>query len=57
MSLTCKTLGGRQAEHNGLSLAEEASRRMFECASVWERSCLRKHDDEGWIELYTTCRC
>ena len=53
--LTCKTLGGRLAdavEHSGLSLVEEASRRMFERASVWERSCLRKQDDEGWIELY-----
>ena len=52
VSLTCKTLGGRQTEaYNGLSLVEEASRRMSECASVWERSCLRKYEDEGWIEL------
>ena len=52
VSLTCKMLGGRQVEDNGQSLVEEASRRMFECASDWERSCLRKHEDEGWIELY-----
>ena len=52
VSLTCKTLGGRQAEYNGLSLVEEASRRLFECASDWERSCLTKYDGEGQIELY-----
>ena len=53
VSLTCKTLGGRQVDaYNGLSLVEEASRRLFECASDWERSCLPKHVDEGWIELY-----
>ena len=50
MALTCKTLGGKQG--NGLSFVEEASRRQFECATVWERSCLPKYDDEGWIELY-----
>ncbi|EJK44796.1 hypothetical protein THAOC_36636 [Thalassiosira oceanica] len=37
---------------DGLSLVEEAARRLFECASEWERSCLRKYPDEGWIELY-----
>ena len=48
---------GRQAgraglAHGGLSLIEEAARRLFVCASVWERSCLPRYDDEGWIELY-----
>ena len=53
VSLTCKTLGGKQAAHNGLSLVEEAAKRIFEHAvSVWERSCLPKYDDEGWVELY-----
>ncbi|EJK66425.1 hypothetical protein THAOC_12661 [Thalassiosira oceanica] len=53
VSLTCKTLGGKWANDvDGLSLVEEATRRLFECASDWERSCLRKYLDEGWIELY-----
>ena len=52
VSLTCKTLGGKQAAYSGLSLVEDTARRMFECASVWEWSCLKKYDDEGWIELY-----
>ena len=52
-SLTCKALGAKQAAvYNGLSLVEEAARRLFECASEWERSCLTKHDGEGWVELY-----
>jgi len=33
-------------------LIEEAARRLFACASAWERSCLPRYDDEGWIELY-----
>ena len=54
VSLTCKTLGGRQADYNvGLSLVEEAARRLWECASEWERSCLPKHEGGGWIELYS----
>ena len=52
VSLTCKALGGRQAEYSDLSLIEEAARRLLECASDWERSCLPKYEDEGWIELY-----
>ncbi|EJK60687.1 hypothetical protein THAOC_18913 [Thalassiosira oceanica] len=52
VSLTCKTLGGKRANVDGLSLVEEAARRLFECASEWERSCLRKYPDEGWIELH-----
>ena len=50
ISLTCKALGGKQAAYEGLSLVEEVVRQMFECASDWERSCLLKYDDEGWIE-------
>ncbi|EJK47954.1 hypothetical protein THAOC_33289, partial [Thalassiosira oceanica] len=45
-------LGGKQAAHNGLSLVEDAARQQLECATEWERSCLPKYDDEGWIELY-----
>ena len=52
VTLTCQAMGGKQAEYNGLSLAEDAAKRQFERASVWERSCLPKYDDEGWIELY-----
>ena len=37
---------------DGMSLVEEAAGRLFECASEWERSCLPKRDDEGWVELY-----
>ncbi|EJK77663.1 hypothetical protein THAOC_00489 [Thalassiosira oceanica] len=53
VSLTCKTLGGKRANAvDGLSLVEEAARRLFECASEWERSCLPKYPGEGWIVLF-----
>ena len=52
VSQTCKALGGEQAAYGGLSLVEEAARRLLECASEWERSCLPKYDGEGWVELY-----
>ena len=52
VTLTCQAMGGKQAAYNGLSLAEESARQLFECASVWERSCLLKYGEEGWIELY-----
>ena len=53
VSLTCKALGGRQPATDSLSLMEEAARRQFEqSATEWERSCLPKYVDEGWIELY-----
>ncbi|EJK64382.1 hypothetical protein THAOC_14885, partial [Thalassiosira oceanica] len=53
VSLTCKTLGGKRAsDGDGLSLVEEAVRRLFECASEWERSCLPKYPGEGWVELH-----
>ena len=53
VSLTCKALGGkRAAAPNGPSLVEEAARRLFECATEWERSCLPKYPSEGWIVLY-----
>ncbi|EJK59102.1 hypothetical protein THAOC_20715, partial [Thalassiosira oceanica] len=53
VSQTCKTLGGKRVNAvDGLSLVEEAARRFFECAFEWERSCLRKYPDEGWIELH-----
>ncbi|EJK44908.1 hypothetical protein THAOC_36515 [Thalassiosira oceanica] len=53
VSQTCKTLGGKRANAiDGLSLVEEAARRLFECASEWERSCLPMYPGEGWIELH-----
>jgi len=54
VSLTCKTLGGKQAAYSGLSLVEEAARQQLFEQSVTERekSCLPKYEDEGWIELY-----
>ena len=52
LSQTCKTLGGKQAAYDGMSLVEAAARQMFGCATDWERSCLPKYDDEGWTELY-----
>lgn len=52
-SLACKALGAKEAAaYNGLSLAEEAARRLLKCASDWERSCLTKHKCEGWVEMY-----
>ena len=52
MSLTCKTLGGERTNAvDGLSLVEEAARRLFECASEWENSCLPKYPGEGWVAL------
>ena len=52
VSQACKALGGKQAAYTGLSLVEEAARRLLECASEWERSCLPKYDGEGRVELY-----
>ena len=51
MALTCKTLGGKH-EATGLSLVEEVSRRMFQCATEWERSCLPMYRNEGWTERH-----
>ena len=52
VSLSCKTLGGKEATGCGLSLVEGAAKRLHECADSWEISCLPKRDGEGWIELY-----
>ena len=53
VSQTCKALGGKQAEYDGMSMVEDVARRLFEqSATEWERSCLPKYDDESWIELY-----
>ena len=51
VSQTCQTLGGKQTAYNGLSMVEEAARRLLECATDWEKSCLPKYDGEGWVEL------
>ncbi|EJK56560.1 hypothetical protein THAOC_23532 [Thalassiosira oceanica] len=50
---TCKALGSRDAPaFDGLSMAEEAARRIFESASDEEKAMLPRHEGEGWIELY-----
>ena len=50
---TCKALGsGGHVAFDGLSMTEEAGRRIFEqSASGKEKALLPRHDDEGWIEL------
>ncbi|EJK46142.1 hypothetical protein THAOC_35206 [Thalassiosira oceanica] len=50
---TCKALGSSdESAFDGLSMAEEAARRIFESASDEEKAMLPRHDNEGWIELY-----
>ena len=49
---TCKALGSANDEFNGLSMAEEAARRIYEGASDEEKSLLPRYDGESWIELY-----
>ena len=51
---TCKALGSRdESAFEGLSMTEEAARRIFEqSASDEEKGMLPRHDGEGWIELY-----
>ncbi|EJK55205.1 hypothetical protein THAOC_25085 [Thalassiosira oceanica] len=50
---TCKALGYQEhAAFDGLSMADEAARRIFESASDDEKAMLPRHDGEGWIELY-----
>ena len=52
LSLTCKILGGKQAAYDCLSLVEKAASWLFDCASDWEKSCLLRYDDEGWLHLH-----
>ncbi|EJK71375.1 hypothetical protein THAOC_07195 [Thalassiosira oceanica] len=50
---TCKALGSSdESAFDGLSMAEEAARRIFESASDEEKAMLPRQDGEGWIELY-----
>ncbi|EJK55596.1 hypothetical protein THAOC_24661, partial [Thalassiosira oceanica] len=50
---TCKALGSSdQSTFDGLSMAEEAARRIFESAFCEEKAMLPRQDGEGWIELY-----
>ncbi|EJK71365.1 hypothetical protein THAOC_07210 [Thalassiosira oceanica] len=50
---TCKALGSRDdSAFDGLSMTEEAARRIYESASDEEKAMLPRHDGEGWIELY-----
>ena len=51
---TCKALGYANdgAAFNGLSMTEEAARRVFESALDEEKAMLPRYDGESWIELY-----
>ena len=52
VSQTCKALGGEQAAYGGLSLVEEAARRLIDGASDDEKAALPKFEGESWVELY-----
>ena len=52
LSLTCKALGGKRPSHGGLSLVEEAARRLIDGASDDEKAALPKFEGESWVELY-----
>ncbi|EJK59788.1 hypothetical protein THAOC_19952 [Thalassiosira oceanica] len=53
---SCKALGSASANDgaavNGLSVTEEAARRIYEGASDEEKAMLPRYDGESWIELY-----
>ena len=51
---TSKALGSANdgAAFNGLSITEEAARRLYEGASDEEKAMLPRYEGEGWIELY-----
>ena len=51
---TSKALGSANdgAAFNGLSITEEAARRLYEGASDKEKAMLPRYEGEGWIELY-----
>ena len=51
---TCKALGSSNddAAFNGLSMVEEAARRVYEDASDEEKATLPRYNGEGWTELY-----
>lgn len=51
---TCKALGTANdgASVNGLSVAEEAARRVYKGASEEEKTMLPRHEGENWTELY-----
>ena len=53
VSKTCKALGSNDGNtSNGLSVTEEAARRLYESASDEERAMLPRYKGESWIELY-----
>ena len=52
LSLTCKALGGKRPSHGGLSLVEEAARRLIDGASDDEKAALPRFEGESWVELY-----
>lgn len=50
---TSQLLGARTADlHDGSSLVDEISRRLFEAATAHEKALLPKHDDETYTQLY-----
>ena len=51
---TCKALGSANGEaaSNGLSMAEEAAKRVYEGALDEEKAALPRHESESWIVLY-----
>ena len=51
---TCRALGSANdgAAFDGLPMAEEVARRLYEGASDDEKAMLPRHEGESWIELY-----
>ena len=51
---TCKALGSAndEAAFNGLSMADEAARRVYEGATDEEKVMLPRYEGESWIGLY-----
>ena len=51
---TCRALGSTNdgAAFNGLSMAEEAARRVCDGASDEEKAAVPRYNGESWIELY-----
>ena len=49
---TCKALGSANDGASGLSMADEASRRVYEDASDEEKATLPRYNGESWIGLY-----
>ena len=53
VNATCKAFGAKnETAFDGLSMTEEASRRVYEDASDEEKAMLPRFNGESWIELY-----